>query len=273
MKKIFAEFLGTFTLVLVACGTASALSCITSSPDTSYLMTALTFGLVVMALAYIFSDVSGCHINPAVSLAVLLTGGMSVLEFIGYVVAQIAGAVTGASVLWMLFGSNVNLGQNYMYQENPLKSIVVEAILTAVFVLVILCVTSKRKYNKISGLIIGLTLTLVHIFGIHFTGTSVNPARSIGPAVLAGGQALADLWVFIVAPLIGAVIAVVIYKLIVQGEGDDEYEYYDDEYYEDEDEDNEDDEDGEKNNADDDKPYKNSKLRELDLDFDLDAEV
>lgn len=215
MKKVFAEFIGTFTLVLFACGTASVLNCMTGSADTAYFMTALSFGLVIVAMAYSIGQVSGCHINPAVSLAVLLTGKMTVLDFIGYVVAQFAGATTGAAVLSLLIGNRQSLGQNGLYQGSIGKSLAIEVILTFIFVFVILCVTNKKEYEKPAGLIIGMTLTLVHIFGIHFTGTSVNPARSFGPAVLVGGEALKSVWVFIVAPLVGAIIAAIIYKVLL----------------------------------------------------------
>lgn len=215
MKKIFAEFIGTFTLVLFACGTASVLNCMTGSADSAYFMTALAFGLVIVAMAYSIGQVSGCHINPAVSLAVLLTGKMTVLDFVGYVVAQFAGATTGAAVLSLLIGNRESLGQNGLFQDNIVKSLAIEIILTFIFVFVILCVTNNKEYEKPAGLIIGMTLTLVHIFGIHFTGTSVNPARSFGPAVLVGGESLKDVWVFILAPLVGAVIAALVYKALL----------------------------------------------------------
>lgn len=215
MKKIFAEFIGTFTLVLFACGTASVLNCMTGSADSAYFMTALAFGLVIVAMAYSIGQVSGCHINPAVSLAVLLTGKMTVLDFVGYVVAQFAGATTGAAVLSLLIGNRESLGQNGLFQDNIVKSLAIEIILTFIFVFVILCVTNNKEYEKPAGLIIGMTLTLVHIFGIHFTGTSVNPARSFGPAVLVGGESLKDVWVFILAPLVGAVIAALVYKVLL----------------------------------------------------------
>lgn len=215
MKKIFAEFIGTFTLVLFACGTASVLNCMTGSADSAYFMTALAFGLVIVAMAYSIGQVSGCHINPAVSLAVLLTGKMTVLDFAGYVVAQFAGATTGAAVLSLLIGNRESLGQNGLFQDNIVKSLAIEIILTFIFVFVILCVTNNKEYEKPAGLIIGMTLTLVHIFGIHFTGTSVNPARSFGPAVLVGGESLKDVWVFILAPLVGAVIAALVYKVLL----------------------------------------------------------
>ncbi len=216
VKKFFAEFIGTFVLVLFACGTAVVAGCNTASADVAYLLTALAFGLVIVAMAYSIGNVSGCHINPAVSLGVLLTGGMSIKEFIVYIVAQFAGATAGAAVLGALTGDFTKLGQNGLFEGDMIKSLVIEIILTCVFVLVILGVTSKKKYEKCAGLIIGLTLTLVHIFGIHFTGTSVNPARSFGPAIFAGGDALSSLWVFIVAPLVGGALAAGIYTLVIK---------------------------------------------------------
>lgn len=214
MKKVFAEFFGTFILVLFACGTATVLNCAVNSPDMAYFMTALSFGLVIVAMAYSIGQISGCHINPAVSLAMLLNGKMTVLDFVSYVVAQFAGGITGAAVLSLVVGNRASLGQNTLYQGSAGVSFVIETILTLVFVLVILFVTSKKEYEKPSGLIIGLTLTLVHIFGIHFTGTSVNPARSFGPALLVGEQAIRNYWVFFFAPLLGAVLAVIIFKML-----------------------------------------------------------
>ncbi len=216
MKKIFAEFIGTFILVLFACGTASVLYCATNSPDVAYFLTALSFGLVIVAMAYSIGQISGCHINPAVSLAMLLNGKLTVLDFVSYVVAQFAGAITGAAVLSLFIGNRDNLGQNALYQGSAGISFAVETILTFVFVMVILFVTSKKEYEKPSGLIIGMTLTLVHIFGIHFTGTSVNPARSFGPAMLVGGEALKEVWVFILAPFVGALLATVVFKLMTE---------------------------------------------------------
>lgn len=222
MKKIFAEFIGTFTLVLLACGTATVLGCATDKADMAYFMTALAFGLVIVAMAYSIGQVSGCHINPAVSLAVLLSGKMKVADFVGYVIAQFAGATAGAGVLQLLVGKGTSLGANGLFEGDILKSIVVEVILTFIFVLVILSVTSRKEYSKPAGLIIGLTLTLVHIFGIHFTGTSVNPARSFGPAVFVGGDALSNVWVFIVAPLVGAVIAALVYRFLIKKDAEAE---------------------------------------------------
>ncbi len=217
VKKYVAEFIGTFVLVLFACGTAVVVGC-NSNFGTGYLLTALAFGLVIVAMAYSIGNISGCHINPAVSIAMLVSGKMSVKDFIGYVIAQFAGAIAGAAVLMALTKEKVNdvwqLGQNALYNDNIPLSLVVEIILTFVFVITILGVTSKKENSAVSGIVIGLTLTLVHIFGIHFTGTSVNPARSFGPALFAGGKALSNVWVFIVAPLIGGVLAALVYDLL-----------------------------------------------------------
>lgn len=214
IKKYVAEFIGTFVLVLFACGTASVLGCKTTSPDASYIMTALAFGLVIVAMAYSIGNISGCHINPAVSIAMLVSGKLSAKDFLGYVVSQFAGAIAGAAVLMAIIGKEYGLGANGLYNNDVLISIVVEIILTFVFVIAILGVTSKTENGSVAGLVIGLTLTLVHIFGIYFTGTSVNPARSFGPALFMGGDALADVWVFILAPLAGGVLAALVYKFL-----------------------------------------------------------
>ncbi|MDO4419654.1 MAG: aquaporin [Ruminococcus sp.] len=214
IKKYIAEFIGTFVLVLFACGTAAAVGCSTVDPNVAYLLTALAFGLVIVAMAYSIGNVSGCHINPAVSIAMLVSGKMSVKDFVGYVVAQCAGAIAGAALLGYFLGFDCGFGANGLYNGDVIKSLAIEVVLTFVFVLAILGVTSKIENGKVAGIVIGLTLTLVHIFGIHFTGTSVNPARSLGPAIFAGGEALANVWVFIVAPLVGGVLAALVYKAI-----------------------------------------------------------
>ena len=212
-KKFVAEFLGTFVLVFFACGTAAVLKCNGASPDAAYALTALAFGLVIVAMAYSIGQVSGCHINSAVSLAMLMDGRMDAKEFIGYVVSQCLGAVAGAGCLSAVLGGNESgLGTNGLYNGSIGASLIIEVILTFVFVLVILAVTSKEDYSRMAGLVIGLTLVLVHILGIHFTGTSVNPARSIGPALFVGGDALANVWVFIVGPLAGGALAACCWK-------------------------------------------------------------
>ncbi len=213
MKKYIAEFIGTFVLVLFACGTAAVLGC-SAENGTAYILTALAFGLVIVAMAYSIGNISGCHINPAVSIAMLASRKLSVKDFIGYVVAQFAGAIAGAAVLMALIGTEKGLGANGLYEGDIWLSFLVEVILTFVFVIAILGVTSKRENGAVAGIVIGLTLTLVHILGIYFTGTSVNPARSFGPALLLGGDALCNVWVFIAAPLVGGLMAAFVYKFL-----------------------------------------------------------
>lgn len=212
VKKAVAEFIGTLVLVLVACGVASVTGC--KFPQVGYLATALAFGLVIVAMAYSIGNVSGCHINPAVSIAMLISGRMTIKEFFAYVIAQFSGAIAGAGILAYFVGSTDSLGQNGLFNEDIVKSLVVEAVLTFIFVLAILGVTSRKDNSNVAGLVIGLSLVLVHLIGIPFTGTSVNPARSLGPALLAGGDALANVWVFIVAPLVGGVLAAFVYKFL-----------------------------------------------------------
>lgn len=207
IRKYIAEFIGTCVLVLAACGTAVVVGCDKTVGDAAYFMTALAFGLVIVAMAYSIGNVSGCHINPAVSLAMLISKKMDTKDFIGYVVAQCLGGIFGALLLGVIAGFNCGFGANGLYEGNYVTSIVVEIILTFIFVLAILGVTSKPEYSNVAGLVIGLTLTLVHILGIHFTGTSVNPARSLASAVFAGGDALTCVWVFFVGPLVGGALA------------------------------------------------------------------
>lgn len=225
MKKLIAEFIGTMVLVIFGCGSAVAANTLLGGVNVgiplafSTLLIAFAFGLTIVAMAYSIGNVSGCHINPAVSLSMLISGRMSGKDFIGYIIAQFLGGVAGAGILVALFGSNQALGQNGFGAASALgidmwQALLIEVILTFVFVIAILGVTSKVENNAVVGLVIGLTLTLVHILGIPFTGTSVNPARSFGPALLAGGEALSQVWVFIAAPLIGAALAAVVYKLI-----------------------------------------------------------
>lgn len=213
MRKYIAEFIGTFVLVLFACGTAAVLGC-TNEPNAAYLLTALAFGLVIVAMAYSIGNISGCHINPAVSIAMLVSKKMTVKDFIGYVVAQFVGAIAGAATLMAFIGLDKGLGANGLYNDSIGLSLAIEIILTFVFVIAILGVTSKEGNGAIAGLVIGLSLTLVHILGIYFTGTSVNPARSFGPALFVGGAALTNVWVFIVAPLIGGALAALVYKFL-----------------------------------------------------------
>ena len=209
LKKCVAECIGTFVLVFFGCGTAVALGC-TNKPDPAYFMTAVAFGLVIVAMAYSIGNVSGCHINPAVSIGVLVSGKMTVSEFFAYIASQFI----GGAALKAMFPNSQGLGTNGLFENNIWASLLIEIILTFVFVLAIIGVTSKKEYGSVAGIVIGLTLTLIHIFGIYFTGTSVNPARSFGPAIFAGGEAFTNVWVFIVAPLVGGVLAALVYKLI-----------------------------------------------------------
>ena len=219
-KKYLAEVIGTCVLVLFACGTAAMVGC-SAENGTGYLLTALAFGLVIVAMAYSIGNISGCHINPAVSIAMLASGKMTVKDFAGYVVAQFAGAIVGAAILMAFAGKDTGLGANALYNGNVGLSILIEVILTFVFVIAILGVTSKEGNSAVAGIVIGLSLTLVHILGISFTGTSVNPARSFGPALFKGGEALACVWVFILAPLVGGVLAALVYRLLA-GKGKEE---------------------------------------------------
>lgn len=214
LKKCIAECLGTCVLVVFGCGTAAAIGCDVTG---GYVATALAFGLVIVAMAYSIGNISGCHVNPAVSLAMLISGKMSVSDFVSYVISQCIGGIVGALILKIFVSSgdiDAGLGANGLYNGNVGLSILIEIILTFVFVLAILGVTSRDSFSNVAGLVIGLSLTLVHLLGIHFTGTSVNPARSLGPAILAGGDALSCVWVFIVAPLIGAALAAFCYKYL-----------------------------------------------------------
>jgi aquaporin Z len=225
-KKYIAEFIGTMVLVIMGCGTAMLVGCDAANGG-GYILTALAFGLVIVGMAYCIGNISGCHINPAVSLGVLISGGMTAKDFIGYVISQCLGALAGAGVLAAIFelggvedmtggfGSNGLAGVN----GSVAAGILVEVVLTFIFVLTILGVTSKKAgHGSFGGIVIGFTLTLVHILGIGLTGTSVNPARSIGPAIVAainGNTApIGCIWVFIVGPLIGAAIAAVVYGFL-----------------------------------------------------------
>ena len=218
MKKYLAEFIGTAVLVLFGCGSAAI-----AGGSLGTLGIALAFGLSIVAMAYVIGGISGCHINPAVSLAMLINKKMDVKDFIGYVVAQVIGAIAGIAILYgimNLAGLDVtSLGQNGFDEVssvglNMIGAVIVEIILTFVFIFTILGVTSDEKMGAVSGIVIGLTLTFVHIMGIPLTGTSVNPARSLAPALFVQGVALQQVWVFIVAPFIGSAIAAVTFKLI-----------------------------------------------------------
>ncbi|MBC6299094.1 MIP family channel protein [Listeria booriae] len=218
-KKLFAEFIGTFVLVLFGTGTAVLGGGI---EGIGTLGIAMAFGLSIVAMAYSIGTISGCHINPAVSVAMFLNKRISGSELVGYIVAQVVGAIVGTATLLSFLNlsdmSTKNLGQNGFGNIGAGGAFIVEAILTFVFVLVIIVVTGKKGNPAFAGLVIGLTLVLIHLLGIPLTGTSVNPARSIGPALFAGGEALSQLWVFIVAPIVGGIVAAIVGKFALDSE-------------------------------------------------------
>ena len=225
MKKYFAEAVGTMVLVLMGCGVAVSLNCSSDCTGTmvtnaaSVVGTAMAFGLAVVAMAYTIGGISGCHINPAITLGCLLIGRMNAKDACGYICGQVVGAFIGSALLALLT-SNTGLtgtGANTLQQGVlPMGGLLAEIIFTCVFVLVVLGATSKTNgaTNNFAGLAIGLSLVLVHLVCIRYTGTSVNPARSLAPAVFAGGDALSQLWIFIVGPFVGAACAAGIWKAI-----------------------------------------------------------
>ena len=213
MKKYICEFVGTCALTLIACGVAVV-------TNANIIATSLAFGLVIVAMAYSIGNVSGCHVNPAVSLGMLISKRISGKEFIGYIVAQVLGAIFGSILLGVMVNNFDTLGANTFGQSGQLATnagiaILAEVVLTFIFVITVLGVTSKKENGHATGIVIGLTLTLVHLFGISFTGTSVNPARSLAPAIFQGGDALSQVWVFILAPLIGGCIAALFYRFVL----------------------------------------------------------
>ena len=225
-KKFLAEFLGTAVLVAFGCGVATTCD--------GYVGIELAFGLVIVAMAYSIGNVSGCHVNPAVSLAMLINKKMTPVEFCGYVVSQFLGATVGAVVLYAMFSGGASyfdhhaLGTNGYGELSAVGitlsgALITEVVLTFVFVFAICGVTSKENFSNLAGIVIGLSLTLVHLLGLPLTGTSVNPARSFGAAFIAmlfnckdGATAFSQVWVFIVAPLVGGALAAVCYNLLTK---------------------------------------------------------
>lgn len=226
LKKCLAEFLGTAVLVTFGCGVAA-----TNGLGAGYVGIALAFGFVIVAMAYSVGNVSGCHVNPAVSLAMLINGKLTPAEFIGYVVSQFLGATVGGFILYAMLAGTSFLAENGMgtngYENLSATGIsaggafIAEVVLTFVFVFAICGVTSKPNFGNAAGLVIGLSLTLVHLLGLPLTGTSVNPARSFGAALVSaifgcanGSAALGQVWLFIIAPLIGGACAALVYKVL-----------------------------------------------------------
>jgi aquaporin Z len=219
MKKYLAELIGTLVLVLIGCGSA-----VIAGSHIGFAGIAMAFGLAVLAMVYAIGSISGCHINPAITVAMLVAGKIKGKDAIFYIIAQCIGAIIGAGVLWAIASGNPNfslaasgLGQNGFGDHSPagyslVACLIAEVVLTAVFLLVVFGATHQNAPKGFAGLAIGLALTFIHLVGIPITGTSVNPARSLGPAVFVGGDALAQLWLFIVAPIIGGIIAALIWK-------------------------------------------------------------
>lgn len=225
MKKYLAEMVGTAVLVLMGCGAAVSLGCDPVHNQAAVVGTAMAFGLAVVAMAYTIGGISGCHINPAITLGVFLSGRMSAKDCGMYMVFQVIGGVIGAAILYALTSSAglIGTGANDLQAVNDagvtvtaLGGLLAEIFFTCVFVLVVLGATAKTNgaTNNFAGLAIGLSLVLVHLACIRYTGTSVNPARSIGPALFQGGTALTNLWIFIVGPLVGGALAAGVWKLV-----------------------------------------------------------
>lgn len=220
MKKYLAEMFGTMVLVLMGCGTAVSLGCTSDDPllAATVVGTSLAFGLAVVAMAYTIGGISGCHINPAITLGCFISGRMTAKDASMYIVFQVIGAIIGSAVLYLatsnagLVGTGANAAQSGVSLTGAL---IAEIIFTFVFVLVVLGTTDAKKgAGNFAGLAIGLSLVLVHLVCIRYTGTSVNPARSIGPALFQGGEALSQLWIFVVGPFIGAALSAIVWKVI-----------------------------------------------------------
>jgi aquaporin Z len=221
-KKYAAEFIGTAALVFMGCGSA-----VIAGEKVGFLGISLAFGLSVLVMVYAIGPISGCHINPAITIAMLTAGKIKAKDAIAYIVAQCLGGIAGAAVLLQVverrFGYSMaanGLGQNGYGIHSPMGysfvgCLTAEIILTALFLFVIFGATSKNAPQGFAGLAIGLSLALIHIVGIPITGTSVNPARSLGPALMVGGDALSQVWLFLLAPVIGGVLAAVVWKWIL----------------------------------------------------------
>jgi len=220
MKKYLAEFVGTFTLVLFGCGTA-----VVAGKEVGHAGIAFAFGLALLGMAYGIGPVSGCHINPAVSLGVYTAGRMSASDLVGYIVGQVLGGIAGAGVLLVIasgvgagYSTAVNgLGQNgwgpgYLGEYSISSAVAFEFVATLLFVIVILGSTQQGAPTQLAGVGIGLALVAIHLFGINITGVSVNPARSLGPALLVGGHALAQVWLFLVVPSVAGIVSGILYR-------------------------------------------------------------
>jgi aquaporin Z len=232
-RKLFAEAVGTALLVFVGVGVATlsfGFKATGLSTSAGIVATALAFGLVLLALAYTLGPITGAHVNPAVTMGFVASGRMTINEAIGYWIAQFVGGFVGAAGIWAIFSgspaystSTVGLGTNGWGKASMIHidlggAFATEVVLTFIFVLVVLIATSRIGSAGFAGLAIGMGLTIVHLVGIPLTGTSVNPARSLGPAIIVGGEAIKQVWLFIVAPLIGGVIAALVYRYLIPDE-------------------------------------------------------
>jgi aquaporin Z len=223
MRKYLAELIGTLALVLIGCGSAAIAGDFIGFAGISF-----AFGLTVLVMVYAIGNISGCHINPAITVAMLVAGKIKGTDAIFYIVAQSVGAIIGAGILWAIASGNAGfslaetgLGQNGFGDHSPAgytlaACLIAEIVLTALFLFVIFGATHKDAPKGFAGVAIGFSLVLIHLVGIPITGTSVNPARSLGPAVFVGGDALAQLWLFIVAPIVGGIIAAVLWKYVFE---------------------------------------------------------
>jgi aquaporin Z len=225
MKKYLAEFIGTFSLVLFGCGSAVIAGNAAVGPSGIGLLgISIAFGFAVVAMAYAIGGISGCHINPAVTIGFFTAGKMKAKEAISYIVSQCLGGIAGAAVLYLIaigkpgfvmpeWGLGANgWGEGYLAEYNIMSAFVIEAVMTCLFIFVILATTSKFGNGAMAGLAIGVTLMLIHLVTIPVTGTSVNPARSLGPALFSGGKALSQLWLFFLAPIVGAFFGAIIWR-------------------------------------------------------------
>jgi len=238
MKKYFAEFIGTFSLVLFGCGAAAVAGktipiAVADAPDGIGLLgIALAFGFAVVVMCYAIGPISGCHINPAITIAMLVAKKISAKDSFGYIIAQFAGATLAACALYFIRSNSPGFamrewalasngwGPGYLGGYSTVAAFITETILTFLFLFVIFATTSKLGNSNMAGLAIGLTLVLIHLLAIPITGTSVNPARSFGPAILAGGKALGQLWLFIVAPILGGILAALLWRGVFESEAE-----------------------------------------------------
>ena len=223
MNKYFAEFIGTFVLVLIGCGSA-----VVAGSQIGFLGISMAFGLAVLVMVYAIGNISGCHINPAITISMLVVGKISGKDTVGYLIAQFLGGIVGALILYLIASGKADyslaangLGQNGYGELSPMKygigaAFLAEVVLTFIFLIVIFGATSPKAPSGFAGIAIGWSLAIIHMVGIPITGTSVNPARSFGPALIVGGEALSQVWLFLLAPIIGGIVAALVWNYIIK---------------------------------------------------------